>query len=242
MTRYDPFSYGEVPLDSKQPSDAAPDAEDLLFAEGEQVKQAPPADSSWALMDEDVEGLLPGANPNAAEAIEFGAEVLGEGTPEDIPMSDPMTGGAAMSMEDLDGAMPPLDASPMMQAPPPQEQQQQQSQMPASQPEPEPAAPPQPAAEATPRRGREVRRRPLAVRQPAQAEAKPDAPREKQFAAVPPRRRLPILAAFLPITLCAGGGTAASWFWVMQGNPVMAGILGATTLVSALFAWLLLRG
>ena len=52
----------------------------------------------------------------------------------------------------------------------------------------------------------------------------------------------PEVAAALPIAICAGGGTAASWFWVMQQNPVMAGILGATTLVSALFAWLLLRG
>ena len=47
MTRYDPFSYGEVPLDSKQPSDAAQDAEDLLFAADGPVKQAPPADDSW---------------------------------------------------------------------------------------------------------------------------------------------------------------------------------------------------
>jgi hypothetical protein len=106
----------------------------------------------------------------------------------------------------------------------------------------EPQAAPTGDGEPSTPRGRAVRRQPLAPRAAAQPGSEPEAPQQKQFAAVPPRRGLPILAAFLPIALCAGGGTAASWFWVMQNNPVMAGILGATTLVSALFAWLLLRG
>ena len=79
MTRYDPFAYGEVRLDPNQQKGAAPgDAEDLLFAEGEQVKQATPADASWALLNEDVDDLLPcSAEPDPC-AEEFGAEILGE--------------------------------------------------------------------------------------------------------------------------------------------------------------------
>ena len=85
MTRYDPFAFGEVRLDSKkEPSEDGPD--DMLFADGGPVKQAPPADSSWSLLDEDVDDLLPGKGPGQAVpegAIEFGAEILGESLPQE---------------------------------------------------------------------------------------------------------------------------------------------------------------
>ena len=74
MTRYDPFSYGEVPLDTDQRDGAAPLAEeDLLFAAQEDVKQAPPADAGWGAAD-----VAPPAAAVTDEAMQFGADVLGE--------------------------------------------------------------------------------------------------------------------------------------------------------------------
>ena len=245
MTRYDPFAYGEVRLDPNTQQGGAPsDAEDLLFASGESVKQAPPADSSWSLLDEDVDDLLPSAS-SARAAAEFGAEILGE---QD-----------AMSLADLDDALPgSQQLSGMMgdtnsgyeaddddalagfvaSKPRPQPQPQPQE---SAVPQPEPVlAPAEGEAVAQPRKRREVRRRPLPVEAVAAALPVPAAPSKKKAPGM--RRRRPALAALLPLALCAGGGTAASWFWVMQSNPVMAGILGAGTLVAALFTWLFLRG
>lgn len=74
MTRYDPFSYGEVPLDTDQRDGAAPLAEeDLLFAAQEDVKQAPPADAGWGAAD-----VAPPTAEVTDEAMQFGADVLGE--------------------------------------------------------------------------------------------------------------------------------------------------------------------
>lgn len=74
MTRYDPFSYGEVPLETDQRDGAAPLAEeDLLFAAQEDVKQAPPADAGWGAAD-----VAPPAAEVSDEAMQFGADVLGE--------------------------------------------------------------------------------------------------------------------------------------------------------------------
>lgn len=285
MTRYDPFAYGEVRLDpNKQQEDGGPppDAEDLLFAEGESTKQAPPADSSWAMMnDEDVDDLLPGAQPTAQETAEFGAEILGEGAPggsdadyaaqstsdlmaegppagtmdhlvEDVVddiygdqmAADPMAGDAmaAEPMTEAPMAEAPMAEAPMAEAP--------------MQAAPAPAAPMQDAPPSmpptevgtsdpsTPRgKRREVRRRPIA-RNPAaeQPAAEAAQPKHKRKSAAPGKRGRSALAALMPLLLCAGGGTAASWFWVMQANPVMAGIIGAATLVGALFSWLFLRG
>ena len=271
MTRYDPFAYGEVRLDpNKQKQEGAlpPDSDDLLFAEGESVKQAPPADSSWDMMaDEDVDGLLPGASPDAGQAVEFGAEILGEGTPSDMPFDDPMSGDGSLSMSDLEDASPnsqPLpemmgDGQPagtmdhLLDQPMDDFDAPAVPEQPAAHGMPAAAAPTQSLEPETtestpqPRKRREVRRRRIA---PTEGEA-PLAPEgslaaaqkaKEKSAALPGKRRMPALAAFVPLVVCAGGGTAASWFWVMQENPVMGGIIGAATLVSALFSWLLLRG
>ena len=213
MTRYDPYSYGQVRLDGAPGPASAQAPDDLLFADGGNVKQAPPAaDSSWSLLEEDVANLLPGGKANAAAAAEFGAEILGESLPPDIdpdlaalrPRTGPAraTGGAAppkptagpSRSEGLGrgaGADRPL-GKPVVSLPPPK------------------AAP-----RTEPRR------------QPAPALV---------------RRRHPVAGFLVPLSMCAAGGTAASWVYVMQQNPVLAGILGAGTLVGALFAWLLLRG
>jgi hypothetical protein len=77
MTRYDPFSFGEVSLANKQkgekPAAAPADADDMLFAD-QPASKAPPGDSSWALLHEDVGNLLPGAAPELQEAMGFAGE------------------------------------------------------------------------------------------------------------------------------------------------------------------------
>ena len=90
MTRYDPFSYGSVRLDPGAPEEPrGQDAEEMLFAPGESVKQAPPADDSWSLMEEDVGSLLPGNGSPFADASDFGAEILGEASDAETAFSMP---------------------------------------------------------------------------------------------------------------------------------------------------------
>jgi hypothetical protein len=216
MTRYDPYSYGQVRLDgAPAATDAKSAPDDLLFADGGAVKQGPPADSSWALLDENVDSLLPGASKGssaaAAGSVEFGADILGETLPADLD-ADPVGGRARPSApaSTRGGAAPPVPVSgpsrsdglfergtsrtvgkPVVSLPPPK---------------PSPAAP---------------RRTP---------------------APLPERRRSSLASLMVPLSLFAAGGMAASWIYVMQQNPVLAGIVAACSLVGAAFAWLLLRG
>ena len=259
MTRYDPFAWGEVRLDSNKQNQAGgspPDTDDLLFAEGESVKQAPPADSSWSLLDEDVGGLLPGASPNTDEAAEFGAEILGEGTSNEMLAVDPvpeLMGGMSpagtmdhLVEQPMASELDTFGIQPALEPPSVREAEPQACDAIAAHAMPMPSleiGSTDPSAE--PRKRREVRprrpaasysesapERPLALAGQPKAKSKP----------LPSLRRFPALAAVVPVVLCAGGGTAGAWLWVMQGNPVMAGIIAAATLVSALFSWLFLRG
>lgn len=76
MTRYDPFSYGQVPLSPKaQP--AAPD--DMLFADAAPGKQPAPA-SDWAPPAE-FGSAFPGGGAATDETLAFGADILGEAVP-----------------------------------------------------------------------------------------------------------------------------------------------------------------
>ena len=219
MTRYDPFSYGNVQL-GKPGGTAGPAAspEDVLFADAGPVKQAAPAtDESWSLLDEDVGSLLPGgkkAAPAPSDGMDFGSEILGEApapAPARAPAHKPATRAPA--------AAQPRGAEPALQ-------------MPAS---PRTAAASAPAARAAAAPAAASAATPAAAAKPAKAEAK--APYR-----VPARRSRPVAAMVVPLVLCASGGTVASWMLVMQQNPVMAGLVAATTIVSAAFAWLLLRG
>ena len=223
MTRYDPFSYGNVQL-GKQGGDAKPAAspEDVLFADAGPVKQVAPAtDDSWSLLDEDVGSLLPGGKKQAtapSDGMDFGSEILGEApaaTPARAPAHKPATRAPA--------AAQPRGAEPALQ-------------MPAS---PRTAAASAPAARAAAATAAPAAvaaaPAPAAAAKPAKAEA-------KASYRVPARRSRPVAAMVVPLVLCASGGTVASWMLVMQQNPVMAGLVAATTIVSAAFAWLLLRG
>lgn len=246
MTRYDPFAWGEVRLDSNKQNQAGgspPDTDDLLFAEGESVKQAPPVASSWSLLDEDVGGLLPGASPNTDEAAEFGAQILGEGTCNEMSPAGTMD---QLVEQPMASELNTFGIQPALEPPSVREAEPQACDAMAAHAMPMPSheiGSTDPSAE--PRKRREVRpRRPAASysgsapERPLALAGQPNA-KSKQL---PSLRRFPALAAVVPVVVCAGGGTAGAWLWVMQGNPVMAGIIAAATLVSALFSWLFLRG
>lgn len=97
MTQYDPFSYGQVPLSQKGQAPASP--EDLLFADAATTTPPPPTarsaaktatkaiadESDWAPVTDDGFGAVvtPGAPTpqSTANALAFGAEVLGEVAP-----------------------------------------------------------------------------------------------------------------------------------------------------------------
>ena len=90
MTRYDPFSYGQLPLGGKGPAPSSPD--DILFDPSASPQQAgSPAMARgkaqvnpWEAAGNDgfADLLSPGAGHSAAQvdanAMAFGAEVLGE--------------------------------------------------------------------------------------------------------------------------------------------------------------------
>lgn len=221
MTRYDPFAYGEVRLAANQKNGGPPpDADDLLFDPGEATKQGPPPDTNWSLVSEQDEAE-PMPPPDSAAAIAFGSEILGEEPCVDSIYGEPAAGCAA----DEDLAAAPADEFV--------EQELIDCDLPDSSAMGEAVAP----EPAPPDQAREVRRRPLPL-----PSAKPIAAAKRRKRATPRRRSRPILAALVPLMLCAGGGIGASWFWVMQYNPVLAGILGAATVVGSLFSWLWLRG
>ncbi|MBL8755375.1 MAG: hypothetical protein JNK15_18895 [Planctomycetes bacterium] len=224
MTKYDPFSFGQVKLGDKAPSAGGPAPDDMLFADAGPVKQAPPAAAdSWALLDESVDSLLPGATAPAADAIEFGADILGEVGPEPVraaPPPAPKVGKAQKAT--------PQPAKPAA----------------AAAPRSKPAVPPSsPAGKAAPVArvaGGSIQATESAAR--AAAAQAPTQPVRRGAPMMPMRRSAGIAAVLVPLAVLAVGGTAASWFYLMQNNPVMAGIAALSSLVGAAFTRLSLRG
>lgn len=250
MTSYDPFAYGQVPLDSKQQvGDESDDHEDLLFAGGDAAKQAPPADGdTWNGNDEAQSGMMSatGEALTNASVAQFGADVLGEQDDEvdDIygspmgsrPMSD-NPGGASMPDPHDEfapsGAVEPASPEPIVAG----------AGAPVAEDKPLPAD--ESVESMAHKRGRRtVRRSKLAttpVKLPEKQYEDTVQARKRRAAAARSRRR-PVFATLLPMLLFGGGGATAAWLYMMQQNPVLAGIVAATTVVSSLFSWVLLRG
>lgn len=216
---YDPFSFGQVDLKPEQRSGgASPD--DLLFADGPgPSRAAPPADSSWGLLDADVDSLLPGAK-SAPASFDFGSDVLGETS----------TIAAASAAP----APAPVRAKPSA----------------TPRPAAEPAVPGArgPSALEAPRR--EVTGRPMVAAQPAPSPSSSSKPAPAEAAPTYVARKpssvgrigRPTLAAtIVPTTMFATGGAVAAWLYWMEHNPMMAGIVGALTIVASVFARLFLR-
>jgi hypothetical protein len=245
MTRYDPFAYGEVRLDPNQKKDKEPSAaEDMLFETGEEVKQAPPADASWALLDEAVEDLLPGAQSASKEADAFGADVLGENALGFDALGDPLTDPSMMSLQDLDDASPDQQSLPSIMAEASRDMgkvsetedvglPREDTHLAASNPVDSPKSEAVRVAEVRPGSGapsksvREFLDRPYGEnRQPIR----------------PFRKSAGVVALAVPLMVFAAGGSVSAYLLMMQSNPVMASLLGAATLVGSLFARMFLRG
>jgi len=211
MTRYDPYSYGQVNLGgAKKAAAATPD--DILFAEAETPpKKGPAADSSWELLDADVTSLLPNATA-PDQAVEFGAEILGETAPEAPPAPKARPRAAPVPKRPAAAAKLALPVGPLVAG--------QVQRTVGARPMAEVAAAP-----------------PEAVEVPA--------PRKQMITRPAPRPGLPrgarLSSTLVPAALFAGGGTGAAWLYAMQQNLVLAGIVGALSLVGAAFTWVWLR-
>ncbi|HEX6810476.1 MAG TPA: hypothetical protein VF384_02530 [Planctomycetota bacterium] len=217
MTRFDPFAQPQGKPDSTK---AAPPRyeEDILFATGEDVKQAPPADSSWDLLNEDVASLLPNGS-SLPDVDLFGADILGEELPEQPP--------APRRVE-------PPAPRPEAKATPPAQKQVGQPPRPVT-PEQKQQGP-APRDAATP--AATVRTLP-----PAEA-AKVAEPRVKTT--LPPPRltigpRPPRRGRHAPMIVLGVGVLGATWFGLVQHNYVLTAIVACLTLVGMVFARLSLH-
>jgi hypothetical protein len=211
MTRYDPYSYGQVRLggDKAQPA-TAQDPSDLLFAEAPPARPAAKADSSWELLDADVTSLLPNA-PAQAPANDFGREVIGEAEPEavaPVSVARPRPAAATAPRPALEGKSTGRPA---------QATERREVGVRALA-----AVPGATEPEAAPGR---------------KGTAAPPRPPMRRLAPTRPR----VGSLMVPAGLFASGGTGAAWLFTMQQDVVLAGITAALTLVATAFAWVLLR-
>ena len=212
MNRYDPFAKNTAKPDSTK---AAPPRheEDMLFATGEPVKQAPPADSSWELLNEEVDNLLPNAGA-LQDAEQFAHEILGEDVPAPAQRTQPQrapepAASPLASLMSTPGGKP-APASPRAVA------------------APRVAVRTLPAAE-TPVLTEGRAKRPLP--QPVQTV------QAVQTVQRPPARRSGA-GRHAPQIVLAVGATAAAWLALMQRNYVLGAIVGCATIVGVVFAWL----
>jgi hypothetical protein len=214
MTPYDPFAYGQVPLNPKEQS-AAPD--DLLFADATPVKATPASESDWAPPS----GGFGSAFENGAsadDALAFGADILGEAAPAAPAKARPAAAPAPAPAAKAPASAPAAKAAaaaPVAKAP---------TLAPVAKAPTPVHASAKPAA-------------PFAASPAASAPSRPVA---RPVMPMPPRRSS-AASVFVPIAAVAVGGAAAWWLFAMQHNPVMAGIVGLATLVGATLAGIVLR-
>lgn len=215
MTKYDPYSYGQVNLGgAKKAAPTQPD--DILFAEPAHAapKKAPAADSSWELLDADVESLLPNAGI-ASGVTEFGTDILGETGPEPVAPTPAARPRAAAVTPRQPGAPKGAPAAPV--GPPTAGQVRRTVGARPAEPEAVPTGEVHEGV-ALSRKGSKPGVRPL------------------------PQRAARVSSVLVPAALFAGGGTGAAWLYAMEQNLVLAGIVGALSLVAAAFTWIWLRG
>lgn len=221
MTAYDPFAFGQVNL--KADPGAAPDSpDDMLFAGGTGAsRNAPPADSSWGLLDADVDSLLPGAKAPAS-SFDFGSEVLGAEAAQ-MPSAAPVRPrpSAVPRPVSMEPAAP--SAGPRAAEAPRREVGTRSLGTPAVAATPPAVAPvAQAKVEAAAKAPTYVARKPSSVGRIG--------------------GRSGLASTLVPAVLFLGGGSTTAWLWAMQQNVMMAAITGALTITAAVFARILLRG
>jgi hypothetical protein len=230
MTRYDPFTFGQVKLGGQAAAaDGQPTApDDLLFADGGSVKQAPAAaDGDWSALTDESSSLLPTARRETTSAVDqFGTDILGE----TAPTSAPVQGAAPAAAAETQPVRPKAAATPRG------------------------ADAASRSAIASPNAAKPARQSPLqtaaataaaaaAAGGTANARSKPatNGSVPLRTARLPGRARSPMFALLVPVGVLAGGGAIASWLWLMQQNHVMAGIVGLSTVVGSALAHVAFR-
>ena len=237
MTRYDPFAKSPAKSDTTKVAPPRQE-EDMLFATGEPVKQAPPADSGWESLNEDVDGLLPNAG-TLRDAELFATEILGEETPVPVQKAQPprATAPAAPPRETPKPTQPkttqpkttqpkPIQPKPIQpkQAQPKQAQPKQVTPAPSAVPAPRVAVRTLPAAE-TPAPTEPRAKTPLAPIMPVRQ------PRERHG-----------ISKHAPAIVFGVGASIAACLALMQRNYVLGAIVGCATIVGVVFAWMWRRG
>lgn len=256
MTRYDPFAKNSAKTDSTRVVPPRHE-EDMLFATDEPVKGGPPADSSWDLLNEDVDSLLPHAGA-LRDAELFAAEILGEETAAPAQQAQPQ--------KTPEPAAPPRETpKPTPAQKPAQPQKPAQAQKPTPAPKPTPAQKPIPAQNPTqaqkpaqapkqvapaprgPAPSQPVRTLPaaaaprVAVRTLPAAEAPAPAPTRPKTSLEPlepPRRQPRGASKHAPSIVFGVGASVGGCLALVQHNYVLAAIVGCATLVGVVFTWL----
>ena len=250
MTRYDPFAKSSAKTDSTRVAPPRHE-EDMLFATDEPVKGGPPADSSWELLNEDVDSLLPNAGA-LRDAELFAAEILGEETPAPAQRAQPQkapepaappreTPKPTPAQKPVQAQKPTTAQNTTQAQKPTPAQNTTQAQKPT--PAPKQVAPAQRAAVTSgPVRTLPAAAAPrVAVRTlPAAETAAPPATRPKTSleALVPPRRQPRGASKHAPSIVFGVGASVGGCLALIQHNYVLAAIVGCATLVGVVFTWL----
>ena len=229
MTRYDPFAKSPAKPDATRVAPSRQE-EDMLFATGEPVKQGPPADSSWELLHQDLDSLLPNAG-SLRDAELFAAEILGEEAPAPAQRTQPQKA--------TEPAAPPRETTKPAEA-------KQVTAPPRAAAAPVPAARTLPAAAAPAPKARTL---PAAAAPRAAVRTLPaaetTAPTEERAKTTPaplvpvrPTRKRHGVSKHAPAIVFGVGAATGAWLALMQRNHVLAAIVGCATLVGVLFTWL----
>jgi hypothetical protein len=226
MTRYDPFAKSPAKSDAARVAPPRQE-EDMLFATGEPVKQAPPAESNWDFLNEQADGQLPNAG-TLRDAELFAAEILGEETPAPTQRAQPQR------------ATEPT--APPQQSPKPTQK--------TTQPKPTQKTTPVKPTQAKANTPKQVTPDPRAVPAarvavrtlhapvaPAPIEQQTKTPLTPIMPMRPTRQRHGV-SKYTPAIVFGVGASVAAWLALVQRNYVLGAIVGCATIVGVVFAWL----
>ena len=213
MTGYDPFAADQASPPAEPKTSPSPD--DMLFADAiGAARNAPPADSSWGLIDADVDSLLPSSRNLPGGGVDFGNDVLGEALP--------------VSPQPAPAVRPRPSATPRPAAP---AGAQKQAIGPRALEAPKREVGTKPVASGAP-----------AGTAPARdSGAVPPAYLARKPSSIGRAGKLKLASVLVPAALFIGGGVTAAWLFEAQQNTMMAAIAMALTLVATVFTRLLLR-
>jgi hypothetical protein len=216
MTGYDPFSFGQLRLGGKAGEAGAPPSGS---------PSGSPSGPSGGLDDL----LFADAGPRKAPPVTTAADDDWAPAAEHSTATPMMQRPDSMAVEqfgsDILGEQTPVRAKPATAArnagPVPRVAADGPNAAPLPRPNPLQPSPGNAAA---------------AARAAAKAPARPSG-----IEVLPRYRRSGAFSILAPLALLVLGGSGAAWFWLLGQNPVMASILGCSTLVGSTLAYVSLR-